>query len=190
MLVPLLLLVALSAASPLSRRTAFDDCLAGFTPIYSYSPEYAQAALSYNARLQPTPGTIIYPTTISEISLAVACAASNGVAVSVRSGGHSYAAFGLAGDLVLSLEKMNSIELSESGETVWIGAGARLGDVATALNERGRALPHGTWYVVTDLVALISLIVVLVLQSLGRNGRSCLVWWIRVYVQSVGIDAG
>lgn len=157
MLASLLLLAVSVAASPLShtKRTEFNDCLANSSPIYSYSPEYAQSVLSYNIRTQPAPETIIYPTTNLEISLAVSCAATYGASVSVRSGGHSYAAFGLAGDLVLSLEKFTEIEIEANGETVWVGAGNRLGDVAVALNARRRALPHGTWYVFENLVAQI-----------------------------------
>ena len=59
--------------------------------------------------------------------------------------GHSYANSGNGGEnnhLVIDLAKMKAITVN--GESATIQAGNRLGEVATTLNTKGRALPHGT----------------------------------------------
>jgi len=67
--------------------------------------------------------------------------------VTARSGGHSYAAYGLGGqdgNLVVDLRRLNEITLNEDN-TVVSGTGNRLGDLATGIYNAGRrGLPHGT----------------------------------------------
>jgi FAD/FMN-containing dehydrogenase len=76
----------------------------------------------------------------------VQCGASLGVPVVARSGGHSYAGYGLGGTdgaLICDLSSMKSI--SYSGDNVVVQTGNRLGEVATYLWQNGqKALPHGT----------------------------------------------
>lgn len=89
---------------------------------------------------------MVYPSTPAEVSAAVLCAAQTGLNVSVRSGGHSYASYSLGGtdgSLVIDLSAFNDIVVNADG-TAEVGAGQRLGDVALALNDGGRAIPHGT----------------------------------------------
>lgn len=42
------------------------------------------------------------------------------------------------------MKNFNSITLDSSTGTAVIGMGSRLGDIITALNNQGRAMPHGT----------------------------------------------
>lgn len=69
-------------------------------------------------------------------------------AVNARSGGHSYAAYGLGGadgHMVVDLSNLNDVSVDIATGVATIGAGSRLGDIAIALfNLAGRALPHGT----------------------------------------------
>jgi len=51
--------------------------------------------------------------------------------------------FGLAGELVISLNHFNAITI-DAQKNAWIGAGTHLGDVALALSNQNRAMPHGT----------------------------------------------
>lgn len=78
----------------------------------------------------------------------VKCASTNSFKVSARSGGHSYAAFGLGGqdnNLVVDLRNLKSVTLQSDGVTVVSGTGNRLGDLAQQIyNLNKRALPHGT----------------------------------------------
>lgn len=130
----------------LSRRSAFASCLAAhnLTPITPSSPSYTSSIAAFNEALQPMPVDILYPTSDSEISSTVICAAAQGLSVSVRGGGHSYASYGLVGDVVLSLDRFKDIQVRKDG-TATVGGGARLGDIALVLNRKGRGLPHGTW---------------------------------------------
>jgi FAD/FMN-containing dehydrogenase len=77
----------------------------------------------------------------------VRCAAGAGVKVTARSGGHSYAAYGIGGqngNLLVDLKFLKEITLN-SDNTVVSGAGNRLGDLAQRIFDLGnRALPHGT----------------------------------------------
>lgn len=102
---------------------------------------------AYNQRLQPSPAALVTPSTVSDISSAIKCASAAGVPVSAKSGGHSYASYGLGGieeeALIIELSNFKKITVEEDG-IAKIGAGNRLGDVALALNEKGRGLPHGT----------------------------------------------
>lgn len=67
--------------------------------------------------------------------------------VVARSGGHSYIANGLGGkngSFVVDMSNFNTISVNTSSNVATIGSGNRLGDVALALNNKGRAMPHGT----------------------------------------------
>jgi len=66
------------------------------------------------------------------------------MSVSAKSGGHSYAAYGLSGDVVVDLSNLKGLSVDASGKAV-IQTGNRLGDVATGIYNQGqRALPHGS----------------------------------------------
>lgn len=83
---------------------------------------------------------------VQDVEQLVSCGASLGVPVVARSGGHSYAAYGLGGAngaLVCDLSAMKNISLS--GSSAVVQTGNLLGEVATYLWENGQlALPHGT----------------------------------------------
>ena len=67
--------------------------------------------------------------------------------VVARSGGHSYIANGLGGKdglLVVDMSNFKTVSVDPSTHVATIGPGNRVGDVALALNNKGRAMPHGT----------------------------------------------
>jgi FAD/FMN-containing dehydrogenase len=82
---------------------------------------------------------------VQDVEKLVKCGGSLGIPVVARSGGHSYAGFGLGGvdgALVCDLGEMKNI--SYSGDNVIVQTGNRLGELATYLWENGqKALPHG-----------------------------------------------
>lgn len=85
-----------------------------------------------------------YSTSSEEVAQVVGCAHQSNLSISARSGGHSYAAYGLAGDVVVDLSKLKGFHVSSDGVAV-IQTGNLLGDVATGLWDQGkRALPHGS----------------------------------------------
>ncbi|CAE6516852.1 unnamed protein product [Rhizoctonia solani] len=135
----------------LERRDAFTDCLSNGSPsgavVTPSSSNYRSARAAFNQRLSFKPAAIVYPSSSQDVQKYVKCAASAGVAVVGRSGGHSYAAYGVGGQdgaLVVDLSKMKSFSIDSSGSAK-IQTGNRLGEVAQKLWDHGqRALPHGT----------------------------------------------
>ncbi|KAG7294043.1 hypothetical protein NEMBOFW57_004105 [Staphylotrichum longicolle] len=144
------LVVAVAAADPHAKRAAIDDCLnAAKVPVVARnSADWKVDAHTFNQRLLFTPAAIAVPTTVEHIQAAVSCATKVGVKVSPKSGGHSYASFGLGGEdghLVLQLDRMDQVTLDPVTQIATVQPGARLGHVATLLYKQGkRAFSHGT----------------------------------------------
>lgn len=68
----------------------------------------------YNLRIPWTPAIIAIPETGDQVSEAVRCGSESGLKVQARSGGHSYAGFGLGGrdgSLIIDLRAWNEIVL-------------------------------------------------------------------------------
>ena len=129
-------------------------------------PGYQNASRAFNLRLHFEPVAVAYPTSTNDVSVLVEAAAILGLAgesrvallkhftdsriciVNARSGGHSYAGYGLGGvngHLVIDLSKIKDIVVDQETGTAVVGAGNRLGDIALGLfDQGGRAIPHGT----------------------------------------------
>jgi FAD/FMN-containing dehydrogenase len=140
----------LVAASSQNKRAAIDDCLSSASvPVDApNSDDWEVDANPFNQRLPYTPAAIAVPTTVQHIQAAVSCAAKVGIKVSPKSGGHSYASFGLGGEdghLVVQLDRMYNVTLDSATQIATVQPGARLGHVATVLFKEGkRAFSHGT----------------------------------------------
>jgi FAD/FMN-containing dehydrogenase len=142
----------LAAAAPHAKckRAALDDCLAAAgVPVDTPDSEDWELDVNpFNQRLPYLPAAIATPTTVEQIQAAVLCAAEVGVKVNPKSGGHSYASFGLGGEdghLVVQLDRMNNVTLNNETQIATVQPGARLGHVATLIYEQGkRAFSHGT----------------------------------------------
>ncbi|KAL2259992.1 hypothetical protein VTK26DRAFT_6156 [Humicola hyalothermophila] len=141
---------AVALARPHAKRAAIDECLeAANVPVDAPdSDDWELDANPFNQRLRYTPVAIAAPTSLEHIQAAVSCAASVGVKVSPKAGGHSYASFGLGGEdghLIVQLDRMDNVTLDEETHIATVQPGARLGHVATLLHEQGkRAFSHGT----------------------------------------------
>lgn len=124
-------------------------CLTNATIPYldSNSTEWKKAIEPFNLRVTVTPLAIAIATTNKHVQDAVVCATKNGIKVSAKSGGHSYASFGLGGNngnLVIQLDHKYDVKLRADNVAV-VSAGARLGVVASQLYEQGRrGISHGT----------------------------------------------
>ncbi|KAG8927773.1 hypothetical protein FRC02_007783 [Tulasnella sp. 418] len=94
-------------------------------------------------RTRPRPST-----TTQEVQKVVQCAAASSLTVVARSGGHSYAAFGLGGkdgSLVVDLSKMKSLSVDPATGWAICQTGNLLGNLAQGIwDQAQRALPHGT----------------------------------------------
>ncbi|KAL1738003.1 hypothetical protein HDZ31DRAFT_51612 [Schizophyllum fasciatum] len=125
-------------------RGALDT--AGVQTVFPGDVAYANASIAFNLRYAVSPIAIAYPTSVEQVGAAVAAGAKQHYAISARSGGHSYVAGGLGGQdgsLVIDMSNFENMTVDENANTVEVGVGMRLGDVALGLHQYGRALPHG-----------------------------------------------
>lgn len=141
---------ALIAAHAGSALASVAECLDGAgVPYYDAdSDDWDTVITPYNRRLAGvTPSAVIYATETEHVQQAVRCAAENDLKVSVKSGGHNYANYGLGGEdghVVIQLDRMPGVTL-HGDDTATINAGTRLGLVALELFEQGgRGMSHGT----------------------------------------------
>ncbi|KAK0448331.1 uncharacterized protein EV420DRAFT_1712324, partial [Desarmillaria tabescens] len=117
--------------------------------VYTLFPEdsgYPKAAQVYNGRFIVEPIAITYPQNADQVSIAIEAGAEQNIRVVSRSGGHSYIANGLGGkngSLVVDMSNFSNVTLDSSTNLAIIQPGCRLGDIALALNDYGRAIPHG-----------------------------------------------
>lgn len=143
-----LFLVGVLPFLALASRSSLESCLNASSVPYDTpgSDAWDSDVAPFNTRLPYLPAAIAVPRTTAHIEDAVRCAVDNGVKVSPKSGGHSYASLGLGGEdghLVVQMDRMHEVRL-ENG-TAYVQGGARLGHVAVELYEQGgRAISHGT----------------------------------------------
>ncbi|PFH53654.1 Glucooligosaccharide oxidase [Amanita thiersii Skay4041] len=118
---------------------------AGIRGVFPGDPDYAASKRAYNLRFTFSPVAVTYPKDAKQVAEIVKLGSVNNYKIVARSGGHSYIANGLGGKngaVVVDLKSLSQITVSSN--TATIGTGNRLGDVALALNAKGRAIPHGT----------------------------------------------
>ncbi|KAF9529416.1 glucooligosaccharide oxidase [Crepidotus variabilis] len=120
----------------------------GFEVAVPGSDRYNSASSAYNLRLDSVdPTAITFPQSPDDVSEILKVCTQNGIAAVARSGGHSYVANGLGGQsgaVVVDLGNFKVISVDDNSKVATIGTGNRLGAVASGLNDKGRALPHGT----------------------------------------------
>ena len=107
--------------------------------------EAIQRAAHVNALL-PTerPDAVALPRSEAEVAAIVADAAASGRRVSVRSGGHSWAATSLRdGGILLDLAHLDAIELDAENLTARVQPGVRVARLAAELVAAGVAFPVG-----------------------------------------------
>lgn len=149
---PLILsaLAALAQGAALVTREDITQCLAASGVPYDTkgSSDWNTDATSFNIRLPYTPVAIAVPRTVDHIKKAVLCGKKLKTKVSPRSGGHSYASFGLGGDnahLVIELSRMYGVSFDKPSGVATVEPGARLGHMASVLyNQYGVSVSHGT----------------------------------------------
>jgi len=110
-------------------------------------PGYANYSQPFNLRYTFKPAGIAFPSNAQEVAELVKFGQAVNHTIAPRSGGHSYIANGLGGQdgvIVVDLRNFRRIDVDEKTGAAVIGTGNKLGNIATALNSHGRALPHGT----------------------------------------------
>jgi FAD/FMN-containing dehydrogenase len=105
---------------------------------------YDQARAVYNAMIDRRPAAIARCADVADVMTAVRFARDNGLAVSVRGGGHSGAGLGVwDGALVIDLSAMRGITVDPGAKTVRAEGGCTWGDVDHATGAFGLATPSG-----------------------------------------------
>lgn len=109
---------------------------------------YDADIIPWNLRCRPKPVAVVHAVDPQDVSIAVKIAASFGVPVQPRSGGHSYGSYSLGGNsgaLVIDLDQMNKVVVDQKTWKATIGGGTRLDKVTKELFAQGkRTIAHGT----------------------------------------------
>ncbi|KAI0011005.1 hypothetical protein F4779DRAFT_616074 [Xylariaceae sp. FL0662B] len=144
--------IVFKPASP-SLQACLNNVCAGRDDCVRYSGDgdfsyYTQWIRPWNLAWDIVPAAVVRPQNTQEVSAVVKCCAQHDVKVQARSGGHSYANYGLGGEngaVSIDLEYFQYLKMNDS-EASWkarVGAGTRLGEVDKALHPYGRAFSHG-----------------------------------------------
>jgi len=131
-----------AGASP-ADWTALGRGLAGHL-VRPEDSDYDTARLLFNPRFDgQRPAGIAFCQNPSDVAECLAFVRRFGVAVTPRSGGHSYAGFSSGPGLVVDVTRMNAVTDVGSG-TARVGAGTRLVDLYAGLDAYGVTVPGGS----------------------------------------------
>jgi len=94
--------------------------------------------------VDPHPAVIARPVDDADVAAVVSYARDNGLALAVRSGGHSGAAYGTVEDgIVLDLRDLARIDIDVDGRTAWVESGVTAGDFTVEAAKHGLAVGFG-----------------------------------------------
>lgn len=97
----------------------------------------------YAARFDLTPGVIVQAASVWDVAETVAYARRRGLPLSVKSGGHSYAGYGLCdAGIALDLSVLHSVDILDQ-HRIRVGGGAKVGQIDQATAPLGRAAVLG-----------------------------------------------
>ncbi|OAQ98680.1 hypothetical protein LLEC1_07369 [Akanthomyces lecanii] len=120
------------------------NCVA-FPNEYLYQANWVKP---YNLDVPVKPIAVFRPDNAADVAAAVKCAGQSSVHVQAKSGGHSYANFGLGGGdggLMIDLQHLNKFSMNNETWQATFGSGFLLGDLDKQLHANGnRAMAHGT----------------------------------------------
>ncbi len=106
-------------------------------------PSYPTAVALYDSRFDGLrPQGIAFCADATDVQRCVGFARAHGLALSVRSGGHSYGGYSSGPGLIVDVTAMHAV--ATGAATATIGAGARLIDVYSTLNAAGVSIPGGS----------------------------------------------
>ncbi|KAH7322467.1 hypothetical protein B0I35DRAFT_509816 [Stachybotrys elegans] len=138
---------------PTALRSCLDSVCVGTQDCVKYpgsgqDNEFFQWSSPFNLARKVVPAAVVRPKDAEQVSAFVQCAAQNNVKVQARSGGHSYANYGLGGydgSLSIDLRNFRYVRLDETSWHATVGSGSLLGDIDDLLdNQKGnRVFPHG-----------------------------------------------
>lgn len=118
----------------LQGRLVLPSSASYLTDVESYNPVFDGAR----------PMAIAYCASAGDVAKSIAFARSHGVALSVRSGGHSYGGWSTGRGLVIDVTPMNRVSVDTGAGLVSVGAGTHLVDLYSALAPYNLAVPGGS----------------------------------------------
>jgi FAD/FMN-containing dehydrogenase len=105
---------------------------------------YVTAGLPYNRRYAAVrPAGVALCADVTDVRTALAWARHYGLPFTARSGGHSYGGYSASRGLVISLARMNSVQVDRDSLTITLGPGALNRDLYAGLAGTGVAAPSG-----------------------------------------------
>lgn len=134
------------ATAPMLDQAAVEALRAGVRgPVLRADDDgYEAARRIWNGMIDRRPALIARCEAVEDVSAAVRFAGEQGLAVTVRGGGHGVAGNALNDDgLVIDLSGMRGIRVDPEARTVRAEAGCTLGDLDAATQEFGLATPLG-----------------------------------------------
>ncbi|KAM7524801.1 hypothetical protein LguiA_014703 [Lonicera macranthoides] len=145
-------------ASLADTHNEFIQCLSSYSQNFTsistliYTPNnssYRPILLSSAQNLRPyssplsDPLAIITPLYESQIQEIVRCSKLNGVEIRVRSGGHDYEGLSYISEspfVIVDMRNLRSITINTENNTLWVQAGATLGELYYSIAEKSRTL--------------------------------------------------
>ena len=143
-----------STKKMVSKDSVFKDSLpqqpiaASIQPTYKLfkngDPQYEVLRKGFNKRIEKYPFAIAKCTTTEEVSQAVAFGIKNNLAISIKSGGHSFEGFSSNNDgLVIDLSAMNAIDW-ENENTISVGPGCKISQLYDYILPKNKLLAAGS----------------------------------------------
>jgi len=107
-------------------------------------PDYDDARSVFVGGIDRHPSLIVRPADANDVVTAIALARENGLALAVRSGGHSALGDGVTeGGLVIDLRGLRGIAIDTKERTAWAGGGITSGEYANVTHAYGLATGFG-----------------------------------------------
>ncbi|WP_225800923.1 FAD-binding oxidoreductase [Streptomyces sp. NK15101] len=103
--------------------------------------DYEQARTVYLGGMDQRPAAIVQPADADDVARVVVFARDNGLALTVKGGGHSV--FCLSDGLVLDTSSLRGLEIDVEARTAWAGAGLNAGEYTLAAAEHGLVTGFG-----------------------------------------------
>jgi FAD/FMN-containing dehydrogenase len=106
--------------------------------------EYDKARTVFYGGIDRRPAVIVRPADATQVARIVSAARETGLALAVRSGGHSIAGHSVSeGGIVLDLADMRGLELDPEARTAWAQTGLTAGEYTNAAAAHGLATGFG-----------------------------------------------
>jgi FAD/FMN-containing dehydrogenase len=107
-------------------------------------PDYDEARTVFYGGFDRRPELIVRAADAADVARVIALARDSGLALAVRSGGHSLAGHGVGdGALVLDLSEMKALDFDPERRTAWAESGVTAGQYTVAAGEHGLATGFG-----------------------------------------------